>query len=254
MLRILIVDDEELARRGVAARLAGHPNVTVVGLCANGFEAVEAIQQHTPDLVFLDVQMPEMNGFDVLAALDPEAMPAVIFITAYDQHALRAFEVHALDYLLKPIDDDRFRDALKRAQKFLTGQQRGSLNQQLLDLLKAVQPERAYPPRFVIKQGGRIQFVRTEAIDWVEAAGDYVCLHVGGKRHLMRETMAAMEARLDPQRFVRIHRSTIVNADRIRELEPGFNGDHVVLLEDGTQLKQSRSYRNRLDALLGDVL
>lgn len=255
-IRTLVVDDEPLARRGICTRLRPVPYVEVVGQCENGREALDAIRTRAPDLVFLDVQMPGLDGFDVLQAVGPDAMPGVIFVTAYDQHALRAFDVHALDYLLKPIDDDRFYRALGRVYAHYTQRRDSALGRRLSALLADVRPAEAERPaqRFVIKTGGRIFFVMADEIDWVEAAGDYVGLHVGPKTHLLRETMAAMQDRLDPRLFLRIHRSAIVNADRIAELRPHSNGEYRIRLHDGTELKSSRSYREQLQAFFGDVL
>jgi len=266
-LRTLVVDDEPLARRGICARLQRVPYVEVVGDCENGREAVDAIRSLAPDLVFLDVQMPGLDGFDVLRAVGAAAMPSVIFVTAFDEHALRAFDVHALDYLLKPIDDDRFYQAVERAYTHHAQRRDSAVGRRLSALLTDVKPiaarqeeKRPIPApspaaeRFVIKTGGRIFFVKAEEIDWIEAAGDYVCLHVGVQSHLLRETMAAMDERLDPHRFLRIHRSTIVNAERIRELRAHYNGEYRMLLHDGTELKTSRSYRDRLQAFFGDTL
>jgi two-component system, LytTR family, response regulator len=263
MIRTLIVDDEPLGRSGISTRLKSASDIEIVGECPNGRLAVEAIRALNPDLVFLDVQMPGMNGFEVLAALDTETLPVVIFVTAYDDYALRAFDVHALDYLLKPIDDERFKLALERARAHLGQKRKSAWGQQLAALLadlnptssgKAAQRERtAVTERFVIKAGGRIFFVKAEEIDWVEAVGDYVRLHVGQQAHLLRDTMTALEAKLD-QRFLRIHRSTIVNTERIKELHPYFNGEYTVVLTNGTQLKASRSYRERLRNYFGDSL
>ena len=263
MIRTLIVDDEPLGRSGITTRLKGAPDIEIISECPNGRLAVEAIHALKPDLVFLDVQMPGMNGFEVLAALDTETLPVVIFVTAYDDYALRAFDVHALDYLLKPIDDERFQLALERARAHLGQKRKSALGQQLAALLadlKSVSPAKptqrertAVTDRFVIKSGGRIYFVKAEEIDWIEAVGDYVRLHVGVQAHLLRNTMTALEAKLD-QRFLRIHRSTIVNTERIKELHPYFNGEYTVILSDGTQLKSGRSYRERLRNYFGDSL
>jgi two-component system, LytTR family, response regulator len=263
-IRTLIIDDEPLGRSGVRVRLRDEPDIEVIGECANGRLAVEAINRLAPDLLFLDVQMPGMNGFEVLAATADVPLPAVIFVTAYDQYALRAFEVYALDYLLKPIDDERFKIALQRARSHLRQRDESALGKRFAALLADfnIDPANRQPvaglseppaSRFVIKSGGRIFFVNAEEIDWVEAVGDYVRLHVGRQSHLLRETMAAMEARLG-DRFLRIHRSTIVNSERIKELHPYFNGEYVILLNDGVHLKSSRGYRDRLRRHFGDAL
>lgn len=256
MIRALIVDDEPLAREGIREFLGGAPDVKIVGECANGSEALAAIVELSPDLVFLDVQMPEMSGFEVLAALDRRPIPAIIFITAYDQYALKAFDVHALDYLLKPIDADRFRETLERARKQLELQRSGQVSQHIVSLLTKLktQQEREYIERLMVKSRGRVFFLRTAEIDWIEAAGNYVNLHVGEESHLIRETMAGLESKLDPNQFLRVHRSTIVNIARVEELQPWFSGEYAVILRDGTQLTLSRTYRSKLQGRLGSYL
>src|SRR5512134_2376593 len=219
-IRTLVVDDEPLARERLASLLQPLEDVELVGECRDGEEAVIAIHDLTPDLVFLDVQMPGMSGFDVIEAVGTDRMPLVVFVTAYDQHALRAFQVRALDYLLKPFDRERFTDALQRARKQLEHAETGDLGRRLLALVKDLRRDQPRSDRLVVKSGGRLFFLRTDEIDWVEAAGNYVRLHVGGASHLLRETMTAMEARLDPEKFFRIHRCRIVNMDRIQELQP----------------------------------
>lgn len=264
-LRALIVDDEPLARRGVRLLLDDEDDIEVVGECAGGREAVGAILSERPDLVFLDVQMPDLNGFEVLEAVGaaaPEALPFVVFVTAYDQYALRAFEVHALDYLLKPYDDERFQAALGRVRQHAQRFRTGDFAQRIRALLQALEgmrtptadrPASPYLDRLAVKAGGRVQFFKVEEVDWIEAAGDYMCLHIGKKPHYVREKMAALEEKLDPRRFVRIHRSTIVNLDRVRELRGHDSGGYVVVLHDGTELKLSRSYQSQVLALLGEV-
>jgi two-component system LytT family response regulator len=251
-VRTLIVDDEPLARGRLRDLLAEDREVVVAGECADGHEAVAAIRDLAPDLVFLDVQMPALDGFGVVAAVGPERMPLTVFVTAFDRYALKAFEVHALDYLLKPFDQERFEIALRRAKEHLGRRIEAGMRDKLLALLADAQPT-APPPleRIAIKSGGSVYFLRTEEIDWIEAAGNYTRLHVGKKAHLLRETMSALEGKLHPKRFVRIHRSTIVNLERVRELQPYFHGDYVVLLHDGTQLTLSRNYRPKLHDLFG---
>ena len=250
-MRTLIVDDEPLARERIRTLLRDEPDIELIGECADGKEAVSAIQGKNSELLFLDVQMPEMDGFAVLEAVGPERVPAVVFVTAYDRYALRAFDVHALDYLLKPFDRERFHKALERARAQVG--ERGKLGDRLLALLKDIKEEPKRPERFVIKSAGRVFFLRADEIDWVEAAGNYVQLHVGSITHLMRETMGGLEARLDPEKFVRIHRSAIVQVDRLKEMRPAFHGDYIVILQDGTRLNLSRSYREKLQALLGQT-
>jgi len=263
-IRTLIIDDEPLGRSGIRVRLKDEPDIEVVGECANGRLAVEAIHALSPDLLFLDVQMPGMNGFEVLTATSNVPPPVIIFVTAYDTYALRAFDAYALDYLLKPIDDERFSLALQRARTHLEQKRESILGKHLAALLADFKTDssnlstmntlKEQPTgRFVIKSGGRIFFVKAEEIDWIEAVGDYVRLHVGKQSHLLRETMAAMEAKLD-YRFLRIHRSTIVNTERIKELHPYFNSEYLVVLLDGVQVKSSRSYRERLRNHFGDSL
>jgi two-component system LytT family response regulator len=253
-LRALIVDDEELARRGIRSRLERAGDVEVVAECRNGREAVDAIRRHAPDLVFLDVQMPGKDGFDVVASVGAGALPHVIFVTAYDRYALRAFEVHALDYLLKPIDDDRFDAALARARDALARERDGALGRRLASLLGEVGRGGERPERFVVRSGGRVVFVRAAEIDWVEAAGDYVSLHVGKRAWLLRETMTSIERKLDPERFARIHRSTIVNVERIAEMRSYDNGEYLVRLADGTELKLSRTHRAALQRLVDGAI
>ena len=255
-LSTLIVDDEELARRGIRSRTQRMDGLSIVRECKNGREAVDAIRELDPDLVFLDVQMPGLDGFDVVDALGADRMPVVIFVTAYDQYALRAFDAHALDYLLKPLDEERFREAVHRARERVSEREAGAFGERLAALLSAVDPDDAASEnstasdddteRFVIKTGGRVTFVDADAICWVEAAGDYVRLHTTETSHLLRETMGGMEDQLDADRFLRIHRSTIVNTECLKELRPYGNAEHIVVLEDGTELKQSRTYRDAL--------
>ena len=252
-IRTLIVDDEPLARRRIRRMLARHPEVDVIGECANGREAIAAIREQQPALVFLDVQMPEVDGFAVLKQISPESLPLVIFVTAYDQYALRAVDVYALDYLLKPFDRRRFDQALQRA-KSRSLNERSDVSQRALALLEELRAQQSHLERMVIKAGGRAFFLKTEEIDWVEAEGKYVRLHVGKESYLVREAISQIEAQLDPKRFMRIHRSTIVNLDRVRELQPWFHNDYRVILRDGTELMLSRSCRKRLGELLGNSL
>ena len=245
-IRTLIVDDEPLARERVMSLLQQESDVEVVGECSDGGQAVSAIQQQAPDLVFLDVQMPGCDGFEVIRHIGADRMPTVVFITAYDEYALQAFEVHALDYLLKPFDKDRFQQTLRHAREALERRRAGDLGRRLLALVHDIKPEPRREERLVVKSGGRVFFLRTDEIDWIEAAGNYVRLHLGTESHLFRETMNRIEARLDPRRFSRIHRSRIVNTERIKELQPWFNGEYVVILRDGQRLTLSRGYRDKL--------
>ncbi len=250
-IRTMVVDDETMARERIVGLLQQEPDIELIGQCADGAQAVNAIHDQQPDLVFLDVQMPACDGFGVIRQVGAERMPAVVFTTAYDEYALKAFEVHALDYLLKPFGRDRFQQALAHARTHVERRRAGDLGRRLMALVQDVKPEPQRLERMVVKSGGRVYFLRTDDIVWVEAAGNYVRLHQGEGSHLFRETMNGMEARLDPQQFVRIHRSRIVNSDRIKELQPWFNGEYVVILDNGTRLTLSRGYREKLQERLG---
>jgi len=253
-IRALIADDEPLARERVAGLLQAEPDIELIGQCRDGRETVEAILQLEPDLVFLDIQMPGADGFEVIKAVGPDRMPLVIFVTAYDQHALRAFEVRALDYLLKPFDRERFQEALARARTQIEGRESGDLGRRLLALVQDIRPGPHRTDRLVIKSAGKLFFLRTDEIDWIEAAGNYVRVHVGSESHLLRETMASLETKLDQDRFCRIHRSRIVNMERIKEMQPWFSGEYVVILTTGTRLTLSRGYREKLQERLGRPL
>jgi two-component system LytT family response regulator len=252
--RVLIADDEPLARERLRMLLAKEDWVEIAGECDNGADAIASIHKLKPDLVFLDVQMPDATGFDVIGKIGAERMPAVVFVTAYDHYALRAFDVHALDYLLKPFDRERFQQALSRARQHLDRKDAGELERRLLELVQDLRSSPQRPERFVIKAGGRVFFVRADEIDWIEAAGNYVKLHVGADAHLLRETMNALEAQLDPDVFFRIHRCHIVNIERVKELQPWFNGEYVVMLRSGARLTLSRGYREKLQERLGRTL
>jgi two-component system LytT family response regulator len=256
-IRTLIVDDEPLARSGVRLLLRRHEDVEVVGECGDGYEAVEAIQDLQPELLFLDVQMPGLDGFGVLEAVGSERVPAVVFVTAYDQYALRAFRVHAVDYLLKPVEKKPFQEALDRARSRIAGGRDDEVRRRLVALLQEYRPAPEEPlggpatpgrflQRLMVKEHGRVFFLKTEAIDWFEAADNYIRIHTGGKTHLIRGTMTELEQRLDPERFVRIHRRTIVNLERIRVIHPYFKGEYMVVLTTGAELKLSRGYRDRV--------
>jgi two-component system LytT family response regulator len=276
-IRALIVDDEPLARERLRSLLQDESDIELSGEFENGTKAVDAIRKDAPDLLFLDVQMPEMDGFGVLQAIGPDRVPAVIFVTAYDEYALRAFDANATDYLLKPFDQERFRRSLDRARSHLQMGRAGNVNDKLQSLMRYlnIDPTQlsqlpqspsgapqtgsstqgnghsAQSDRLVVKSGGRVYFLKADEIDWVEAAGNYVRLHVSKDSHLLRETMNGIETKLDTRRFMRIHRSTIVNLERIKELQPWFHGDYVVLLRDGTRLTLSRGYRDKLQTVLG---
>lgn len=267
-IRTLIVDDEPAHREGMRHLLGGDPDVVLTGECVTGREAVAAIVAQVPDLVFLDVQMPELDAFGVLREVGVARVPAVVFVTAYDSYALQAFAVHAIDYLLKPFTDERFREALERGKRQVRQERLSEVSRRLATLLDdhfAVPPPPApagavaarspsYLERLVIKSGGRVTLLRAADIEWIDADGDYVRIHVGKTWHLLRETMKHLEAQLDPTRFVRIHRSTIVNLERIQELQPFFRGEYVVVLHGGVTLKLSRGYREHLETTLGRSL
>ena len=257
-IRALIVDDEPLARRGVRVCLTGASDVEIIGECADGEEAVGQIGQLAPDLVFLDVQMPGLDGFGVLARVPPERWPLVIFLTAHEQHALRAFDTHALDYLLKPVDDDRFALALGRARQRLRERHAGAVLSRMGDLLRehagapvpmptATPPRAEYLERFAVKSGTRTALVPAEEVRWISAEGDYAGLHVaGGRVHLVRTSLNDLERRLDPARFARVHRSTMVAVAQVREVQTLSSRDYLLKLADGGELRMSRNFRDRL--------
>ncbi len=253
IIRVLIVDDEPLARGVLREMLQSDSEVAIVGECANGKEAVQAIEELVPDLLFLDIQMPEMGGFEVLDALQGPRMPHLVFVTAYDQYAVRAFEVHALDYILKPFDRERFETAWQRAKAQVLRERNGGVEQKILSLLEDLKAGTKFLERLVIKSSGRIYFLEINDIDWVQAEGNYVSVHAGKKAHLLRETITSLESQLDPKKFLRIHRSAIVRIDRIKELQPWFHGEYHIVLHDGTELTLSRNYRDRLQEALGKL-
>ena len=245
-LRTLIVDDEPLARDRIKRFLRDEGEIEIIGECGNGTDAIAAIKSASPDLVFLDIQMPEQTGFDVVKSFNGGGkMPAIVFVTAYDQYALQAFDVHALDYLLKPFTRERIHRAVSRARESIENRRGGSIDERLITLIADLKQEKKYLERLVVKTTGRVFFLRVDEIDWIEAAGNYVKLHVGPETHMIRETMNGIEGKLDPDKFLRIHRSTVVHIDRIKELHPMFSGDYAVILRDGTELALSRNYRER---------
>jgi two-component system LytT family response regulator len=244
-LRVLIVDDELLARQHIADRLAHEPNVEVVGTAADGVEAIEAIRNLKPDVVFLDVQMPRATGLDVVDAIGPEEMPATIFVTAYDRYALKAFDAAAVDYLLKPFDDERFAEAFRRAR-------RGQLTKKFGALLQAADEGAGeYIDRITVEQRGQTRVVPVKHVDYITASGPYAELHVGGRTFAVRERMQTLAAQLDPKVFMRVHRSAIVRLDRIETMLRSAGGDYAVRLKDGTELSVSRARREALEARLG---
>ncbi len=247
--KVLIVDDERLSRRRVRRLLSLEPDCEITGECANGVEAVAALKQLRPDIIFLDVQMPEMDGFEAARAM-AEARPLVIFTSAYDEYALRAFEVQAFDYLLKPFDGRRFRESLQRARARVECDRSGQLDRRAPSPPELPVPTRVTPDRIAVRNNGRVVFVKLTDIDWIEAADNYVCLHCGRETHIVRETMNELESRLNPAQFIRVHRSSIVNLDRVQELQPWFRGDYRVLLRDGTQLTLTKNHREKLESRL----
>jgi len=267
-IRTILVDDEELARRGIQIRLQKHPDFVVVAECANGREALEAIARETPDLMFLDIQMPGLSGFDVLARIPHESLPLIVFVTAYDRYALDAFEAQALDYLLKPINDTRFLQAIARVRAQIEARAALGQRQKLMDLIASTQgrgaidadllrehlstpaPPKRYPQVLPIRESSGTVLLEVHTIDWIDAAGDYMCIHADGRTYVLRETMKSLEAILDPAIFQRVHRSTIVNVNRVRRLRPHTNGEYFLALDNGQEIKLSRSYRDRVDQLL----
>ena len=261
-LTVLIADDEPLARRRIAELLRGRRGVRVVGQCATGTATMDAVRELEPDVLFLDVQMPGLTGFEVLARLGPDRRPLVIFSTAYDEYALAAFEVHAVDYLLKPYADDRFEEAIARAERALRSERVDELHDRLRGLLQqvtagtegpaiAARGSATYLDRFAVPSPERVALIDAASVDWIEATGDYVSLHVGGKTHLLRGTMAGLEGRLDPRRFLRVHRSAIVQLGRIRHLRAGGHGAYFAVLEGGERVRVGRSYRDAVLERLG---
>lgn len=246
-IRVAIVDDEELGRRKISRMLRDDGEVQIVGEFAGGEAAVRGLREAKPELLFLDIKMPEMDGFALLREITGSFTPIVIFVTAFDQHAIQAFQVHALDYLLKPFDRGRFQDAMRRAKEQVRQRRSGSINQKLMELLNDSNHAPApFRERIMVKSAGRISFLKTDEVDWIEAQGDYVRLYVQGRKFLIREKIGDMEQQFPGDRFIRIHRSTIVNVERIKEMQPLFYGEYAVILNDGTRLTLSRSFREKV--------
>ena len=248
-IRTLIVDDELLARERLRQLLQGHPEIELVGECSDGVQAVAALEKERPDLVFLDIQIPELDGFGVVQAIRGGPMPVIVFVTAHDQFALRAFEVHAVDYLLKPFDRERFQVALNHALDQVKQKGQGIAEKQSA-VLAELTPQKPLE-RIAVKTGGRVFLIKVQDIDWIESAHNYVELHVDKQSHLLRDTLNAVEARLPADKFVRISRSTIVNIERIQELQPWSHGDFIIVLKDGAKLRMSRRYRGNLSDIWG---
>ncbi len=255
-IRVLIVDDEPLARRGIRQLLEPEKDFEIVGEAANGREAVSAIEKLAPDLVFLDIQMPLLDGFSFIKKIGAENLPEIVFVTAYDEHAIRAFEVNALDYLLKPINPERFQKTLRRVREQIKNGRTKDIDHRLSALLQSLEsaklnPEQTvYLDRIAVKDAGRITLVDVNEIDWISSEGNYVQLHAKGKTHLLRETMDGIERKLNPQKFLRLRRSTIVRVEEIKELTPLFNGEVELVLKNGTKLSSSRRYRKNLETIL----
>jgi two-component system LytT family response regulator len=260
-IRVMLVDDEPLAIRGLKLRLQEFPEIEIIGECANGREAVREIKAHSPDLVFLDIQMPGLDGFGVVRALIGAPAPLIIFVTAYDKYAIDAFEANALDYIVKPVEDERLKDAIHRARDAIKTRAAASRESRLVELLASLSDEdrdqikeliqdpswtnkERYSERLSFKDGSKVVMLNADDIDWIDAAGDYMCIHAAGKTHIIRETMKTLQQRLDPARFQRIHRSAIVNVKKVKELHPHSNGEYFVILENGSELKLSRSYKD----------
>ena len=254
-IRLLIVDDEPLARAGVRRLLEDDEHIDVIGECADGAEAVVAILDQQPDAVLLDIKMPEMNGLDVVRTIGVERMPLTVFITAYDEHALRAFELHAVDYLLKPFDDERFTQTMQRLKSVFQTRAAARLSEKLLNVLQDTQPKgQRYLSRIVVRTDGRTLLLRTSDVEWIEAADYYARIHAGGKSYLLRETMNELEAKLDPETFFRVHRSAIVNLEKVKEIQPYTRGEHVVIMNGGAKVRLSRGRREKLEERLGQSI
>jgi two-component system LytT family response regulator len=253
-IRALVIDDEPLARGMIREMLANDTDVEIVGECSNGREAIESIDALNPDLLFLDIQMPELGGFEVLESIESDRAPYIIFVTAFDQFAVRAFEVHALDYLLKPFDRERFDAAWQRAKAVINQDRFEQRDERILALLEELKAEQRYIERLVVKVGGRVFFLDVDNIACIEAEGNYVRVHNGTKSYLIRGTISGLESQLDPKKFLRIHRSAIVKLDKIKELQPWFHGEYHVILETGQKLTLSRNYRANLQEAIGNTL
>jgi two-component system LytT family response regulator len=250
-IEVLIVDDEPLARIRIRTLLEEQPFVEVIGEAENGTTAIQSILDQKPDILFLDIQMPELDGFEVLSALSDDEMPIVIFVTAFEEFALQAFEAHALDYLLKPFDDERLLQAFTRAKSQLQLQQNEKAQLDFRELIANIPKRATYQEQLAVRLNERVILVKIEMIDWIESSANYVKLHIEDEVYLFRETMSGMEQRLNPTHFTRIHRSTIVNLDRIKEFQPWSHGDYIVILKDGQKLKMSRNYGEILKASFG---
>ena len=260
-IRVIIVDDEPLALRGMRLRLEEFPEIEIVEACTNGREAVKAIKAHSPDLVFLDIQMPGLDGFGVVRAMLGGPAPLFIFVTAYDKYAIEAFEANALDYLVKPVDEERLKDAIHRTREAMKSRAAAGRESRLVEMLASLSEDdrdrikdliedpswtekERYTERISFKDGSKVVVLNADDIEWIDAAGDYMCIHACGKTHIIRETMKTLQQRLDPSRFQRVHRSAIVNIEKVKELHPHSNGEYFLIMENGNELKLSRSYKD----------
>jgi len=246
-IRTLVVDDEPLACKRLVKLLNEEEDVEVIEVCANGKEAIDEINDKDPDLVFLDIQMPEINGFEVLQHIESDRVPAIIFLTAYDEYALKAFEVHALDYLMKPFNKARFQGSLQRAKNTIKSNGKSEVGEKVENLLEYLNPQHDSLSRILIKTSSRYFFLKADEIDWIESAGNYVRIHSGKNNYLIRETMINMEKKLDADKFFRIHRSTIINVEKVKELEQWFHGDYQVIMYNDEKLTMSRNYKDLLE-------
>jgi two-component system LytT family response regulator len=252
VIRVAIADDEPLARERLTSLLDGRDGYSIVATCVDGPEALAAVTDNEIDLLFLDVQMPGLDGFQMLESIGSAPLPMIVFVTAYDEYALRAFEVSALDYLLKPFDLERFEMTLARVEERVANTEQRELSGQLREFLRTLSATPSLPrvSRFAVRANGEIHFVKAEDVDWIDADGNYVALHACGRVHLVRDTIKSLEDRLDPEKFMRVHRSAIINVEKLRKLQPYFHGEYVITLQDGTTLTSSRTYSERLRALL----
>lgn len=253
-IRALIIDDEPFARQRLHQLLEPYSNIDIIGECSDGYVAISEINHSSPDLIFLDIQMPEIDGFQVIEQIKAASMPVVIFMTAYDQYALRAFEACALDYLLKPCDEERFAKAIKRAESQIYSNVKNDSATSLSVLMPPDNQNKLLPERIVVNDGARIHFLRVKDIDRIEAQGNYIQIYITSNTYLLRETLVSMESQLDTSRFIRVHRSTIINIDRIKEIHPMFNGRYSVILVDGAEIVMSRRYRHKLEEAIGRSL
>jgi two-component system, LytTR family, response regulator len=250
-LGVLIIDGDPLWRERINKMLKDDPDIEIIGQCGDPYKALQIVQEMPPDLIILDMQMPEIDSPSILEMFDVESGPLIIYMTAHKQYAVRAFELDALDFLLKPFDRDRFERAIQRAKAEIDRKRSDRLNDRIIATLEELKWRPSYLERLIVKNEGHMYFLRTDEIDWMEAEGNYVCVHVGKKTHLLRQPISTLENKMDPKKFLRIHRSIIVNVDRMQELYPWFHGDYRVILNDGTQLTLSRYYREKLRDVLG---